>query len=67
MFVSCVQLIRVQQQESSDLEQLHRLQQQTLQSQLQAVEGALALRLEQVQQVTASEMQVDKRVCTVVQ
>ncbi|XP_056602682.1 centriolin isoform X3 [Triplophysa dalaica] len=55
-------LIRVQQQESSDLEQLHRLKQQTLQSQLQAVEGALALRLEQVQQVTAasSEMQVDK-------
>ncbi|XP_057176790.1 centriolin isoform X1 [Triplophysa rosa] len=53
-------LIRVQQQESSDLEQLHRLKQQTLQSQLQAVEGALALRLEQVQQVTAaaSEMQV---------
>ncbi|KAA0716324.1 Centriolin Centrosomal protein 1 [Triplophysa tibetana] len=54
-------LIRVLQQESSDLEQLHRLKQQTLQSQLQAVEGALALRLEQVQQVTAASSEIQDR------
>ncbi|XP_073670868.1 centriolin [Paramisgurnus dabryanus] len=56
----CEKLIRVQQQESSDLEQQQqRLKQQMLQSQLQAVEGALALRLEQVQPLTdaAAEMQ----------
>nr|XP_055056552.1 centriolin isoform X4 [Misgurnus anguillicaudatus] len=60
----CEKLIRVQQQENSDLEQQQRLTQQMLQSQLQAVEGALALRLEQVQPVTdaAAEMQEDRAV-----
>lgn len=44
--------MRVQQQQSTDLEQQHRLKQQKL----QAVESALGLRLHQMEQVAAAEM-----------
>ncbi|XP_050965080.1 centriolin isoform X2 [Labeo rohita] len=53
-------LIRVQQQQSTDLEQQHRLKQQKLQSQLQAVESALALRLDQIEQVAATKMDLQR-------
>ncbi|XP_042612747.1 centriolin isoform X3 [Cyprinus carpio] len=62
-------LVRVQQQESTDLELQHRLRQKKLQSQLQAVESALALRLEQMDQATAAEMdlQRERKQCTALQ
>lgn len=61
--------MRVQQQESTDLELQHRLRQKKLKSQLQAVESALALRLEQMEQATAAEMdlQRERKQCTALQ
>ncbi|XP_016341825.1 centriolin-like [Sinocyclocheilus anshuiensis] len=62
-------LVRVQQQQSTDLELQHRLRQKKLQSQLQAVESALALRLDQIEQVAAAEMdlQRERKQCTALQ
>ncbi|XP_016397491.1 centriolin-like [Sinocyclocheilus rhinocerous] len=62
-------LVRVQQQQSTDLELQHRLGQKKLQSQLQAVESALALRLDQMEQVAATEMdlQRERKQCTALQ
>ncbi|XP_052447896.1 centriolin isoform X2 [Carassius gibelio] len=62
-------LVRVQQQQSTDLELQHSLRQKKLQSQLQAVESALALRLEQMEQAAAAEMdlQRERKQCTALQ
>ncbi|KAK2911620.1 hypothetical protein Q8A67_003753 [Cirrhinus molitorella] len=62
-------LIRVQQQQYIDLEQQHKLKQQKLQSQLQALESALALRLDQMEQVAAAntDLQRERKQCTALQ
>ncbi|XP_059403396.1 centriolin isoform X2 [Carassius carassius] len=62
-------LVRVQQQQSTDLELQHSLKQKKLQSQLQAVESALAHRLEQMEQAAAAEMdlQRERKQCTALQ
>ncbi|XP_058630694.1 centriolin isoform X2 [Onychostoma macrolepis] len=58
-------LMRVHQQKSTDLEQQRRLKQQKL----QAVESALGLRLDRMEQVTAAEMdlQREREQCTALQ
>ncbi|XP_073696104.1 centriolin [Garra rufa] len=62
-------LMRVQQQQYTDLEQQHRLKQQKLQSQLQAIESALALRVDQMEQVAATKinLQREHKQCTALQ
>ncbi|XP_048046039.1 centriolin isoform X1 [Megalobrama amblycephala] len=58
-------MMRVQQQQSIDLEQQHRLKQQKL----QAVDSALALRLNRMEQVAAAEMDLQRehKQCTALQ
>ncbi|KAK9974259.1 hypothetical protein ABG768_022365 [Culter alburnus] len=58
-------MMRVQQQQSIDLEQQHRLKQQKL----QAVDSALALRLNRMEKVAAAEMDLQRehKQCTALQ
>lgn len=58
-------MVRVQQQQSTDLEQQHRLKQQKL----QALDRALALRLDRIEQDTVAEMDLQReyKQCTALQ
>ncbi|XP_072521346.1 centriolin isoform X2 [Salminus brasiliensis] len=53
--------MNTQQQQSSELEELHRQKQQKLQSQLQALEGALAQRVEKMEQFTTAVEDLEEK------